>query len=163
MSCFGHLFQRCSSSKGTGTLLSLVIFRNSTVFNHMLSLVMFPIDPSLFTWSKLLSHLGIPSVLCVRNGSVPMLSLYLLFLPPFSLCCSVGHAGQHVCAWFTVDISIRRPVQPTLVLLALMSPRNGTVTSGQEWHSVPQTPILLCAAWLFKLSLGFCLKVLLGP
>lgn len=83
MSCFGHPFQRHSSSKGTGTSLSLVIFRNSTVFNHMLFLVILPIDPSLFTWSELLSHLSIPSALDVRNVSVPTLSLYPLFLPPF--------------------------------------------------------------------------------
>lgn len=154
MSCFGQLFQRHGSSKGTGTSLSLAIFRNSTVFKHMLFLVTFHIGPSLFTLSKLLSHLTIPSALYVRNVSVPMLLLYLLFLPPFCPCCSVGRVGQHVCAWSSVDISVRRPVQPTLVLLALMFPSHETVTSGQEWHSVPQTPILLCTAWLFNLSLG---------
>lgn len=74
MSCFGHFFQRHSSSKGTGTSLSLSIFRNSTVFNHMLFLVMFHIDSSLFTWSMLLSHLTPPSALYVRKVSVPMLS-----------------------------------------------------------------------------------------
>lgn len=47
MSCFGHLFQRHSSSKGTGTSLSLEIFRDSTVFNHMLFLVMFILIPLL--------------------------------------------------------------------------------------------------------------------
>lgn len=65
----------------------------SIVFNHMLFLVMFHIDPSLFTWSKLLSHLTIPSAVYVRNVSVPMLSQYLLFLLPFCPCCSVGHEG----------------------------------------------------------------------
>lgn len=91
MSCSGHLFQGHSSSKGTGSSLSLVIFRNSTVLNHMLFLLVFHIDLSLFTWSKLLSHLSIPSALYVRNVSVPMLSLYLLFLPPF---CPVSMQGS---------------------------------------------------------------------
>lgn len=66
--------------------------------------------------------------------------------------------GQHFCAWFSVDISIRRPVQPTVVLLALMSSSHGTVISGQEWHPIPQSPILLCTAWLFKLSLDLFLE-----
>lgn len=129
-------------------------FQERQVFNHMLFLVMFHIDPSLFALSKLLSHLTIASALYVRNVSVPMLSLYLLFLPPLCPCRSVGRVGQHVCPWSSVDISVRRPVQLTLVLLAFTTPSHETVTSGQEWHSVPRTPILLCTAWLFNLSLG---------
>lgn len=48
---------------------------------------------SLFTRSKLQSHLTVPSAVYVRNVSVPMLSQHLLFLLPFCPCCSVGHAG----------------------------------------------------------------------
>lgn len=62
------------------------------MFNHMLFLVMFQIDCTLFTWSKLLSRLTIPSPVYVRDVSVPMLSQYLLFLLPFCPCCSAGHA-----------------------------------------------------------------------
>lgn len=108
-------------------------FSGAASVNHMLFLVMFHIHPSLFTWSKLPSHLTIPSALYVRNVSVPMLSLYLFFLPPFCPYLFVGRVGQHVCAWSSVEISVRRPVQPTLVLLALMSPslsplgRSGTL------------------------------------
>ena len=60
------------------------------MFNHVLFLVVFQIDPSLLTWSKLLSHLTVPSPVYVRNVSVPMLSQHLLFLSPSCPCCSVG-------------------------------------------------------------------------
>lgn len=157
MSCFGHLFQRRSSSKGTGTSLSLVIFRNSTVFNHMLFLVMFPTASSLFTWSKLLSHLSIPSALDVRNVSLPALSLYPLFLPPFchvALWDMQGSTFVHGFQWiFLLGGQFSPPLCCWPSCLSAMG-----LTSGQEWHSVPQTSILLCAAWLFKLSLGLCLK-----
>lgn len=88
-SCFGNVFQRHSSSKGTGTSHSLVIFRNSTVFRHMLFLVMFHIDPSLFTLSKLLFHLTIPSALYVRTLICPhafTVPFVLATLLPILLC-----------------------------------------------------------------------------
>lgn len=99
-------------------------------------------------------YLTLPSLLLCMSEMYLSPCFHCNFLLSFCPCCSVGHAGQHVCAWSSVDVSIRRPGQPTLVLLALMSPSHGTVTSGQEWHSVPQTPIPLYTAWLFKLSLG---------
>lgn len=118
-----------SIGQNTQELQFLKIFRNSTMFNHVLFVVTFQIDPSVFTWSKLLSYLTICSVY-MRNLSVPMLLQHLLFLSPFCPHCSVGQQfllqGQCVCAGSSVDVSIKGLVQPSLVQLAVMSPSCGT-------------------------------------
>lgn len=115
------------------------------MINYILFLLMFQIDHTLSTWSKLLHHLTVSSPVYVRNTSVPCFHNTSCSYHP-SACVALWDSSSdcrdsvfvHGLLWIFL---LKRPVHLSLPSCSLLSclPAVGLLPpwSEQEWHPAP--------------------------